>query len=257
MISSPVGLLREAKRWVRRRGGLVGSFSATTAAGVVVLTFDDGPDPDQTPRILDHLAAHDATATFFVLLTRVRRHPELLRAIVEAGHEVALHGPDHRALSAYTHREALSRTRDARRELESLSGTVVRWYRPPYGSQTPSSWLAVRRAGLFPVLWSGTTWDWKDVTQDQRRAKSLEAGRSGAILLAHDGIAGVDDGVEDSPGALADRAGLVGWLLEEYAARGLRAVSLAEALRTGAGVRTLEFTSLRRRGRSPHSRMSE
>ena len=123
--------------------------------------------------------------------------------------------------------------------------STVRWFRPPYGAQTPLSWLATRRAGLVPVLWSGTTWDWKDVSEVERRTASLRAGRGGAIVLAHDGIAGRADGVADSPGALEDRAALVEWVLDEYAASGLAVRSLGDALRTGAPVRTLEFTGVR------------
>ena len=237
-------VLSTAKRFVRRRGAVMGSVSGTTS-GAVVLTFDDGPDPEQTPRILQALADHQATATFFVLMSRVDRHPDLLKAIVAGGHEVALHGRDHRALPGFGYREGRRRTLVARCDLEVACGTKVRWFRPPYGAQTPMSWLATRRAGLVPVLWSGTTWDWKDVSDHERRTVSLRAGRAGAIVLAHDGIAGRTDGVADSPGALEDRAALVEWVLAEYAAKGLEVRSLGDALHTGVPVRTLEFTGLR------------
>lgn len=247
-VLSPRAGARAAKRLVRRHGGVVmGSISSTTSRSVV-LTFDDGPDPDQTPRVLEALSGHGATATFFVLMTRVDRHPDLLRAIVEAGHEVALHGQDHRSLPGFGHREGLRRTASARSDLERACGVAVRWFRPPYGEQTPSSWLATRRAGLVPVLWSGTTWDWKDVSDEERRSVSLRAGREGAIVLAHDGIAGPDDGAAPSAHALADRAGHVEWLLAQYAERGLEVRSLGNALLTGVPVRSLELTGLRGRG---------
>ena len=111
---------------------------ATTSPDMV-LTLDDGPDPDQTPQVLEVLAAHDATATFFVLLTRARRHPDLLRAMLAAGHEVALHGPDHRPLTEFGFAAARERTVAARRELEQLAGVrvpvlVVQGASDPFGT---------------------------------------------------------------------------------------------------------------------------
>lgn len=230
---------------VRRHGRVGGSITATTGPGLVV-TLDDGPDPVETPKVLATLEAHGATATFFVLLTRVRRHPELLEAVVAAGHEVALHGLDHRALTTFGAREAAARTRRGKDELETAAGTAVRWFRPPYGAQTPLSWAAARSAGLHPVLWSGTTWDWKDVPGDERRAKAIQSVRAGGILLAHDGIAGVDDGVPAAHAPLAERARLLGEVLDVAAARGLTTGSLGGALALERPVRTLSFTGVRR-----------
>ena len=126
----------------RRKSRPVGSLRAVrTNHPHVVLTYDDGPDPDGTPRILTALDRHDATATFFVLVPRARRHRELLGEIAAAGHEIALHGIDHRRLTQFPPAEVHRRTADGRRELEDLIGTTVRWFRPPYGIQRPRTWL--------------------------------------------------------------------------------------------------------------------
>lgn len=234
-------VIAATKTWLRRRAAVVGSIVATTAPDMV-LTLDDGPDPDQTPRMLEVLAAHDATATFFVLLTRARRHPEVLRALVAAGHEVALHGPDHRPLTEFGFSAARERTLAARRELEQLAGVPVRWFRPPYGSQTPLTWLATRRAGLMPVMWTATTWDWRQARHEERLARALAGARPGGILLAHDGFAGPDDAADDGPPALADRAGLLAEVLDRYRDQGLRGRSLGEALQGGRAVRAAVFS---------------
>lgn len=233
------------KPWVRRYGRLLGSVTSTTSDAVVI-TLDDGPDFEQTPKVLAALAHHQATATFFLLLGRARRHPEIVSAIVAGGHEVALHGPDHRDLTLFGFQEALLRTRAARRELEELAGSKVHWFRPPYGRQTPATWAATRGAGLIPVLWDSTTWDWKDVTPAERLAKAFEGARAGAVLLAHDGVAGASDGVADSPPALTERAELLAEVLSEHARRGLSGRSLGAALRSGKAVRTMQFTGLGR-----------
>ena len=239
----PAGL----KRALRRAASPVGSVDAVrTTAPEIVLTFDDGPDPVGTPAVLEALAAHGATATFFVLLTRARQHPELVARVLAEGHEVGLHGVDHRRLPGFPYAEARARTAAAAHELEALTGRPVRWFRPPYGAQTPLTWLAVRRAGLVPVLWGPTTWDWRDVPQDERVGKALEGARAGAVVLAHDAFAGADDGaVDDGRGLRApavDRGDLVHRVLEAYAAAGWRGRSLGDALRHGRTVRVAHFS---------------
>ena len=238
---------RTLRALARRLPGLAGSVTATTGAGVV-MTFDDGPDPRETDRVLDALGRQGATATFFVLLSRTRRHPEILRRVLSEGHEVALHGPDHRALTTFGYAEVARRTREARDELQHVTGATVRWFRPPYGHQSPATWVAVRRCGLVPVLWSGTTWDWKDVDPVERRAKAAAGIRPGAIILAHDGIAGLADGAATDHVALAERAELAELVLADCAARGLAVSSLGRALRKASPVRTTTFTTLRRSG---------
>jgi peptidoglycan/xylan/chitin deacetylase (PgdA/CDA1 family) len=209
----------------------------------VVLTLDDGPDPVVTPRMLEVLERHEATATFFVLLTRVRRHETVLQEIMAAGHEIALHGPDHRPLSQFSAREVGRRTAAARAELEDVTGRSVRWFRPPYGQQTPSRWAAVRRTGLEPVLWSATTWDWKPgVTDADRVARAIDGCRPGGILLAHDGIADQRDGVSDEPAPAVDRPRLLNQVLEHLGDGGLSGASLDHVLRTARPVRTMEFS---------------
>jgi peptidoglycan/xylan/chitin deacetylase (PgdA/CDA1 family) len=215
----------------------VGSVRSVSASEpIIVLTFDDGPFPGSTEGLLQSLADFDASATFFVVMTRVRRFPDLVTEMVRAGHEVALHGPDHVRLTELPTREIVERTRAARLELEDLTGTPVRWFRPPYGSQSLRSWAAVRRAGLMPVMWGGTTWDWKDVPTEQRLTKVQTAMAPGQIVLAHDVIAGTDDGAEPREPFDLDRGAFIRELLTFYREHGYRALSLGEALARGASL---------------------
>ncbi|MGY1854929.1 polysaccharide deacetylase family protein [Modestobacter sp. SYSU DS0290] len=232
-----------AGRLVHRLAAPAGSVvGVRTAAPHVVLTFDDGPEPGGTDRVLAALAQHGATATFFVLLTRVARHGGLLDEVVAAGHEIGLHGVDHRPLPDFRATEVARRTRAGRAALEDRTGRAVRWFRPPYGRQTPQSWLAVRSAGLVPVMWGATTWDWRDVPQEERVAKALSGSTAGAVLLAHDGIAGPDDGVDDGPPPVVDRGDLVDRVLRGLAQRSLSARSLGDALASGDLVKAPRFS---------------
>jgi peptidoglycan/xylan/chitin deacetylase (PgdA/CDA1 family) len=235
---------RAARRTVRRGAGTVlgSAVEVRTGAPDVVLTFDDGPEPGGTDRVLAALADAGAGATFFVLLTRVRRYRSLLDEVVAAGHEVALHGVDHRALPTLPPDEIGRLVRGGRAELEDAVGRQVRWYRPPYGRQTMRNWRAVTAAGMLPVLWGPTTWDWKsDVSDAERVAKSVQRVGRGSIVLAHDGFAGPEDGACDGPAPILDRGALVSAVLGGYAERGLRARSLEQALGAGALVRETWF----------------
>ena len=238
----PAGL----KHALRRAAAPLGSVEAVrTTQPEIVLTFDDGPDPVGTPAVLDALAAHGATATFFVLLTRVRRHPDLLARVRDAGHEIGLHGVDHQRLTGFSAAEVHARTAAARVELEAVTGDAVRWFRPPYGAQTPATWLAVRRAGMVPVLWGPTTWDWRDAAQQERVAKAQVGARAGAVVLAHDAFADESDGATPAAEPLrapdVDRGDLVDRVLTAYAAAGLRGRSLSEVARQGRLVRSARF----------------
>ena len=138
-------VVRAAKPIIRAHSGFVGSVVAVdTAVRNIVLTYDDGPEPGGTDSILKVLDERQLSATFFVLLSRARRHQGLLGEVAAAGHEIALHGLDHRRLTGFSFREVAQRTRDGRAELEDLIGSRVEWVRPPYGRQTLASWRAVQ-----------------------------------------------------------------------------------------------------------------
>ncbi|MBT3152564.1 polysaccharide deacetylase family protein [Streptomyces sp. CHD11] len=162
-------------------------LAGTGHPGHVALTFDDGPDPESTPRFLDALEALGVRATFFVLGDGVLRHPSVVRETVRRGHEVALHGWSH-------DRPWLPGPVDDVRALLRAAGTVreltghdPRWYRPPYGILTSGRWAAARTAGLRPVLWTAWGRDWTaDATPASVRSAVAAGLRGGGTLLLHD-----------------------------------------------------------------------
>ena len=224
-------LARTAYRIGTRPVGSIQRLSPTP--GQFVLTYDDGPDPRHTPGILAVLDELGATATFFVLMSKVRRNPQLLREVHAAGHEIALHGLDHQRLTTFTSKEVQQRTVAGKSELEDALGSAVTWMRPPYGAQQFSTWRAIRKAGVEPVLWSGTFWDWKDMAHEQRVEKALSSARPGALLLAHDSFPDATDGVPAAVEPQVERARLAHDVLSRYADRGLQARSLRDALSAG------------------------
>jgi peptidoglycan-N-acetylglucosamine deacetylase len=171
-----------------------GWFGAVDCHGVttsrrVALTFDDGPDPATTPRILDHLRDLGVHATFFVLGERADCHPELVRRMVTEGHLVANHSWNHAALpfhSADFIRADLARTQDA---IERACGVRPSIFRPPYGLRDPRVLAEARKCGLRTVLWSCSPRDWQDPGADAVVERTLSAVEPGDIVLLHDGSA--------------------------------------------------------------------
>jgi peptidoglycan/xylan/chitin deacetylase (PgdA/CDA1 family) len=157
-----------------------------TDDGHVALTFDDGPDPDGTPAVLDALDATGLKATFFMVGEQVKAAPALAREVASRGHEVALHGATHRS-----HREL--GPRDSRDEPAYGLGTVEaatarrpRFFRPPYGVFNEHSYAAVRAVGLEPVYWSAWGLDWETISA-ARVVDVVERDlEPGAIVVLHD-----------------------------------------------------------------------
>jgi peptidoglycan/xylan/chitin deacetylase (PgdA/CDA1 family) len=219
----------------RLLGGLgrpVGSLRWVTGQPYVVLTYDDGPDPVGTEPVLRALADRGATATFFVLTARARRYRTLLAETAAAGHEIALHGINHHRLTGLPPEEVYRRTVAGRAELEDLTGRAVHWFRSPYGAQTLPTWRAIRRAGVMPVVWSGCAHDWEDRPEGELAAFATTA-RAGDVLLAHDGFAGPQDGVDHGPPPAIDRGLLARLILSRFADMGLTCRSLATCLAQG------------------------
>lgn len=229
----------------------IGSVSSVRSTTDVVFTYDDGPTPGRTPAVLRALAEHDATATFFVLATSVRANPGLLAEVVAAGHEIGLHGVDHRHLPTLAPRVVEDNLRRGKGELEEKVGRPVRWFRPPYGDQSPGTWRAIRRAGLESVIWSSTSWDWNpDVDNDAREHMAAMSLRAGTIILLHDGHAGAAEFADDGPEPQLDRYDLSSRLLRLVARNGWVGRSLGDALTGGASLVTRPHFNLR--PRLPH-----
>ncbi len=188
----------------------------------IALTFDDGPDPASTPAFLDELDRLGVRATFFVL-GRHLGDRALLREMVAAGHEIGVHGWDHRPVAMHTPRslhDGLARTRDL---VEDTVGGAVRWYRPPYGLVTLASWWAARRVGLDTVLWSAWGRDWEPRASADSVARRVGSQlQPGGTVLLH------DSDRTSAPGSWRATLGATGRLVPAWQASGLRVGPLAE-----------------------------
>ena len=165
---------------VRRR-----LIRACRARRAICLTYDDGPGPDLTPRVLELLREHGASATFFLLGKRAEAHPEIVNQTVHEGHDIGCHTYDHlNAWKVAPWRAAA----DITRGYSALSKWVpaAGAFRPPYGKVTPLTWLCLRRRGA-PIGWwtvdSGDTWE---TPPDREIATDLLVRGGGGVVLLHD-----------------------------------------------------------------------
>jgi peptidoglycan/xylan/chitin deacetylase (PgdA/CDA1 family) len=153
----------------------------------LLLTFDDGPDPRWTPRLLDLLSRAGARATFFPIARRAAAQPELMARIVAEGHGVGLHCDEH---IRHSSRDATWLRADTEHALECLSGIGItpRLWRTPWGDLAPWTAGVADELGLRIVGWNVDSHDWRgDPAQDMFAAIRSQL-RPGAIVLAHDGI---------------------------------------------------------------------
>lgn len=156
----------------------------------VWLTIDDGPDPGDSPRMLDLLARHGARATFFLVGERARRRPDLVTAIRARGHGVANHSETH-AREWFWGFGPRRVGREIDRAREALGGNDGKLFRPPVGMQNPFLFPALATRGMRHVGWSARGFDGVNGHDPLRAAARLLAGvRPGAILLLHEGFRG-------------------------------------------------------------------
>ncbi|HEU4539351.1 MAG TPA: polysaccharide deacetylase family protein [Polyangiaceae bacterium] len=160
----------------------------------VALTFDDGPHPEHTPRVLDVLAAHRARATFFMIGEKVERHPDVVRRVAAAGHEIGSHA--HRIDRRLALRGLPAIRHDLEqsvRALEAATGARPTLFRPPYGVLNPRIFRVCDELSLDVIGWSARALDGVARTSADEAARRINRGlRDGAIACMHD-AAELDD----------------------------------------------------------------
>lgn len=169
----------------------------------LAITFDDGPNPAITPKLLDLLEQHSARATFFLIGRFVRQCPEIVRETLARGHAIANHTETHPNLFWLGPAQIREEVRRCSEAIESAAGAAPKWFRPPFGMRNP--WLApeLHKADLRAAMWTLIPGDWLAKPSEWliERMKPIEArsqhksdgaGHNGAkssgeILCLHDG----------------------------------------------------------------------
>jgi peptidoglycan-N-acetylglucosamine deacetylase len=153
----------------------------------IALTFDDGPNPKITPRLLDLLDRHHVKATFFLIGRYVRACRALTAEIAARGHAIGNHTETHPNLLWMGRASIEDELQKCREAIESATGHPPVWMRPPFGFRGPQLQAALRNTGHREmVMWSALAWDWKPQPAT-KVIERLRAVRGGDIVLLHDG----------------------------------------------------------------------
>ena len=196
--------------------------SGETDEPMVALTFDDGPDPDLTPPLLDLLAERGVKATFYVIGQNAQRHPEVVWRAFDEGHEIGNHTWSHRFLTTQRTRSIVEELERTDEVVAGIIGESPTTLRPPYGATTRllAAW-SLHQFGYETVLWSVDSKDYDGVGPEEITSRLADQSATGSIILCHDPMPAT---LEAMPGAL-DR--LLG--------RGLRFVSVSSLLERPSG----------------------
>lgn len=169
---------------------------------IVALTFDDGPHPELTPRLLDILRQNGVRATFYVIGRSVAAYPEIARRIVAEGHEIANHSYNHPALTTLSASRLNQELASTTEVIQRVTGRRPTNMRPPYGAINDRVRAAILRDhGLDVIMWSVDPLDWKRPGAEVVRRRLVEGATPGGILLAHDIHPGT---IEAMPGTIQD-----------------------------------------------------
>lgn len=151
------------------------------------ITFDDGPNPDITPQILDILDLYNVKATFFVIGEKAARYPELIKLIRSRGHSLGAHTQHHRFAWFLSPRATWKEWDQCIATLEDLTGEAVEWIRPPWGTFSLSTWLWLKIRNKKAILWDAEGHDWQVRRgPEEIIARILKSVREGSIILLHD-----------------------------------------------------------------------
>jgi peptidoglycan/xylan/chitin deacetylase (PgdA/CDA1 family) len=226
-------LLIAAVFWPRGRvlgPNLLRLPAAAAARNEVSLTFDDGPDPEITPRVLELLDQHQAKASFFCVGETAAAHPDLVREIARRGHSIENHSHRHSGAFAFYGLFRLKReVQSAQAIIAGITGRAPRFFRAPMGLRSPLLDPVLAKLGLRYVAWTRRGLD--AIHRDPERVLQRLAGglAAGDILLLHDnGYSRTRDG---TPVVLA----VLPELLDRIQAQGLKSVTLAAASNGSSG----------------------
>ncbi|WP_082232585.1 polysaccharide deacetylase family protein [Halobacillus massiliensis] len=163
-------------------------WDVATPSKSIAITFDDGPS-DYTPQILEVLDQYNAKATFFVVGTRAKENPEILKQTSLAGHEIANHTYDHGTLKGVTSKVIQHDLNKANEVIKGITNKEAQLFRPPGGYYNDRIVETADQEGFKVVMWSWhqDTYDWKRPGADKIAAKVLSNARNGDVILFHDG----------------------------------------------------------------------
>ncbi|ANS74599.1 chitooligosaccharide deacetylase [Paenibacillus yonginensis] len=209
---------------LRRKYADTFKFKGSRAAKQIALTFDDVPDPRFTPQVLKVLKEKQVKATFFVVGSRAKKHPGLIRIIQKQGHAIGNHSYSHPVLKNLSMREFKLEIERTEYVLEQITGKKPLLIRPPYGEVNEEQVRWARHGRYKIVNWNVDSQDWKGISKEEVIRNVLDHAGPGSIILQHAG-GGVGSDLSGTIEALPV-------IIDELKARGYRFVTVPELLHT-------------------------
>ncbi|MFE4424905.1 bifunctional polysaccharide deacetylase/glycosyltransferase family 2 protein [Streptomyces sp. NPDC056817] len=207
--------------------------TAQVKARTVALTFDDGPDPVWTPRILEVLRRNHVHATFFILGTQAVAHPELVRRIVADGHQIGIHAFTHPDLARLAPWQRSLELRETQLAVAGAAGVTTALLRPPYSSENDAlddaAWSVLKQAnatGYVTVLTTQDAEDWQRPGVERIIARATPRGHAGQIVLMH-----------DAGGDRSQTVAALGSLIPRLKAQSFKFATVSDAVGMAAPVR--------------------
>ncbi|MBO7432662.1 MAG: polysaccharide deacetylase family protein [Salinivirgaceae bacterium] len=158
-----------------------------TTEKVVYLTFDDGPNAEQTPQVLDVLKRNNAKATFFCIGSRIAGNEHILKRIIDEGHTIGNHSFSHtNSFPLFSRRRMIADIEQCQKAIENTIGTAPTLFRPPFGVTNPTVGKAVKTLNLKTIGWTIRTYDTNRCNNAKIARRISRQLRPGAIILLHD-----------------------------------------------------------------------
>lgn len=163
----------------------------------VALSFDDGPDTNQTDIVLDVLHKHNVKACFFIIGEKALENRNIIKRINEEGHILGNHSFSHAFwFDLFPLKKMKSEISESNKIINEITGKNMRFFRPPYGVTTPVLAKAIKRTGMIPIGWSLRTLDTISKGDTEKVLGKLQKAKSGDVILFHDHVLGLPEVLE-------------------------------------------------------------
>lgn len=153
----------------------------------IAITFDDGPHPVYTPKVLALLKKHQAKATFFCIATEIEKYPEIFKNIISQGHTVGNHTFSHpRNFGFLSTEKVIGQLQNANELVFKITGKKMKLYRPAFGVTNPTIKKAIKALNLSPVGWNKRSLDTLPISEKTTLQRSIKKLKKGDVILLHD-----------------------------------------------------------------------
>lgn len=174
------------KKFIPKKKKVKKETKKETDRKLVALTFDDGPDYNITPRILDSLDQHNAKATFFMLSRNVKNNPDIAKEVAKRGHEIANHSETHPNLNKTKKKQIKNEVIESKKTIKEITGVSPKLFRPPYGEYNSTVINLTNDSDQKIIMWSVDTLDWQHRNKNKTVNLALNQTKPGSIILMHD-----------------------------------------------------------------------